>query len=64
MTNQLTISGVAKHTGLPIPTICRAQAQLITERPTNRVAAAIIGAVWVGAAALVLFLVAGAFDII
>ena len=40
---------------------CRARAQAASERPTNRKAAAIIVAIWVAAAALLIWLAYRAF---
>jgi uncharacterized membrane protein YkvA (DUF1232 family) len=35
---------------------CRARAQIASERPTNRIAAAVIVAIWLGAAGLLIWL--------
>jgi uncharacterized membrane protein YkvA (DUF1232 family) len=48
----------------PVMNECRERAQLATDRPTNWVAAIVIVSIWLAAAALVIYLVAQAFDLI
>jgi uncharacterized membrane protein YkvA (DUF1232 family) len=48
----------------PVMNECRERAQLASERPTNWVAAIVIVSIWLIAAALVIYLVARAFDLI
>jgi uncharacterized membrane protein YkvA (DUF1232 family) len=48
----------------PVMAECREQAQLVAERPTSRVAALVIVGIWLGAAALVAYLLAEAMSLI
>jgi uncharacterized membrane protein YkvA (DUF1232 family) len=43
---------------------CRERAALMTERPTSRTAAVVIMGIWLGSAALMIYLVAQALDFI
>lgn len=51
---------------IPAPVLadCREQARLVTERPTSRVGVVVIVSIWLGATALVAYLVARAFNLI
>ncbi|HEY3118968.1 MAG TPA: YkvA family protein [Chloroflexota bacterium] len=47
-----------------VMTECRERAALMTERPTSRTAAVVIMGIWLGSAALMIYLVAQALDFI
>jgi uncharacterized membrane protein YkvA (DUF1232 family) len=46
----------------PVMTECREEARLASERPTNRVAAVVIVSIWVIAAALAIYVLAGTLN--
>ena len=48
----------------PVMAECREQARLVADRPTSRVAALVIVGIWLGAAALVAYLLAEAMNCI
>ena len=48
----------------PVMAECREQARLVAERPTGRIAAIVIVGVWLGAAALVAYLLAETLNLI
>jgi uncharacterized membrane protein YkvA (DUF1232 family) len=48
----------------PVMVECREKARLATERPTNWIAAGVIGVIWLATAALVLYLLLNVFNIL